>query len=92
MILDFACDIKNCAAPVEFVKGTNYQTLGGAVKILFLRCLNKHYYMKYKEDIPELNFLTFKLNNDNNNLNYNELIVLTDDDEFIQPELPFEDE
>lgn len=84
MILDFGCDIKDCDSPVEFVKGANYQSLGGAVSILFLRCLTGHYYMKYKEDVPELQFFALKINE-------TELIQIDDNPELIQDELPFDE-
>lgn len=50
MIVDFPCDIENCTAPVEFVKGQKYQSTDGVVTIFFLRCLNQHYYMKAEDD------------------------------------------
>lgn len=50
MIVDFPCDIENCTAPVEFVKGQKYQSTNGVVTIFFLRCLNQHYYMKAEDN------------------------------------------
>ena len=51
MIVDFACDVDGCDAPVEFVKGKNFHSTEGIVTLYFFRCLNQHYYMKYKEEL-----------------------------------------
>lgn len=77
MILDFGCDIKSCNAPVELVKGANYQTINGVVNVLFLRCVQQHYYMKYREDIQELQIVSLKFD---------------DETGYYQPELPLEDD
>lgn len=75
MILDSACDVEGCNAPVEFVKGQTYQSAGGAVTMCYLRCLNKHYYLKYKEELLDLE-MSFKPE---------------PDEAYEQSELPFED-
>lgn len=77
MILDFSCDFNECNSPVEFVKGQTYQSTNGPITIYFLRCLNLHYYIKYKDEVELL-----VEPQEPKEININ----------FIQIELPFEDE
>lgn len=75
MILDSPCDVDGCNSPVEFVKGQTYQSTGGAVTMVYLRCLNQHYYLKYKEELLDLE-MSFKQESE---------------EAYEQTELPFED-